>query len=165
MLEDISFVHILKKFSSKLHESQATPYKIYLNDPGFLNLYLIQAPVLQLENHVYLELLRRIKNIPTANVYYWRSSTQWEIDFVITEKNTPIQAIQVSYSLKGFQTQVREVRSLQKFSEQYPTCELLIITFDEDANESLDAANIIILPFWKWSLSSFSSSSSTSTFS
>ena len=162
LLEDISFIHILKKYSSKLRESHATPYKIYLNDPGFLNLYLIQAPVLQLENHVYLELLRRIKNIPTAQIYYWRSSTQWEIDFVITEKNSPIQAIQVSYSLKGFQTQVREVRSLQKFSEQYPDCELLIITFNEEANESLDATNIEVLPFWKWSLSFPSSSSPSS---
>ena len=157
MLEDISFIHILKKYSSKLRDSSATPYKIYLNDPGFLNLYLIQAPVLQLENHVYMELLRRIKNIPTAKIYYWRSSSQWEIDFVITEKNSPVQAIQVSYSLKDYQTQVREVRSLQKFSEEYPTCEFLIITFDDEANESLDTSNIKVISFWKWSLISSSS--------
>ena len=152
MLEDVSLIHTLKKFSPKLRESHATPYKIYLNDPGFLNLYLIQAPVLQLENHVYLELLRRSKNIPTTHFYYWRSSNQWEIDFIITEKNVPVQAIQVSYSLKDIQTQSRETRSLHKFSEQYPACELFIITFDEGPIESLDTSQISVIPFWKWCL-------------
>jgi len=160
MLEDVAFIHQLKRFSTKLRTSHATPYKIYLNDPGFLNLFLIQAPVLQLENHVYLELLRRVKNIPTAHIYYWHSPSQWEIDFIITEKNVPVQAIQVSYSLKKSHTQSRETRSLHKFSDQYPDCELMIITFDEEkedieamnAIESGETSQISILPFWKWVL-------------
>ena len=158
MLEDVSLIHTLKKFSPKLRESHAIPYKIYLNDPGFLNLYLIQAPVLQLENNVYLELLRRSKNIPTTHFYYWRSSNQWEIDFIITEKNVPVQAIQVSYTLKDFQTQSRETRSLHRFSELYPACELFIITFDEGPIESLDTSQIAVIPFWKWCLTPSSGS-------
>ncbi len=152
MLADVSFVHILKKYSPKLRVSHVFPYKIFLNDPGFLTLYLIQAPALQLENHVYLELLRRITPNPTSHIYYWHSSTQWEVDFVITEKNVPVQAIQVSYSIEDAQTRERETRSLQKFAEQYPACDLLIITFDEDNNKFDESTTIQIIPFWKWSL-------------
>ncbi|RLI61005.1 MAG: hypothetical protein DRO88_13575 [Promethearchaeia archaeon] len=105
---------------------------------------------------------RRVSNNPITHLYFWRLSNDWEIDFIITERNIPIQALQVSYSLKDFNTYSREIRSLVQFAEQYPTCELLIITFDEEDHpmelktqkEFKPFKKIKIIPFWKWVINS-----------
>jgi hypothetical protein len=152
MLSDISFIHIINKFSTNLREINSSAPKFYLNDPGFLSLYSIDAPTTQLELQTFLHLIRKCHINPSYKVYYWKSKENWEVDFLIAEGTKPINAIQVSYSLNNSETKTREFRSLIRCKEEYPDISVQVITYDTDAEENFEGTKISCVPFWKWAL-------------
>ncbi len=75
----------LPKFDWKLHRVFSTSKKFCVIDPGIVNLYkpLVHNFSRQLENLVYLELMRRH---PQENIYYGTEPNITEIDFLVQEK-------------------------------------------------------------------------------
>ncbi len=59
-----------------------------------------------LESMVFLELLRR-----GYHVFYYKTSDNLEIDFVVEKNNRILQLIQVTKSLKDEKTRKRELRA------------------------------------------------------
>jgi predicted AAA+ superfamily ATPase len=80
-------------------------------------------------------------------VYYYHNGI--EIDFIIPEKKI---AIQVSYSIRDFDTRKREVEALSKFSKQFDFTTYLIITKDDTEEEIQTDCGITIqsIPLLKW---------------
>ncbi len=152
MLEDVSFIHTLRRYSPSIRKEYSHAPKFYLNDPGFLSLYSIDSKTRQLESYVFIHLKREIKNNPLKKLYYWKSSEEWEIDFFITEGNKPFAAIQVSYSIDNPQTKEREIRSLIECKKEFPKILLYIITFDSEPVILKENFDIEVIPFWNWAL-------------
>jgi predicted AAA+ superfamily ATPase len=142
-LSDINLIYLVPIFSYSLKVQQVNPSKTYCIDTGLRNAVALKfsKDVGRLtENIVYIELKRRGKEI-----FYWKNKQ--EIDFVIKEKNDKLTAINVNYTDK---INEREIKGLQEFQKKYKSeiNELLILS--RNLEEKKEGINII--PVWKWLL-------------
>ncbi|MFW5983024.1 MAG: ATP-binding protein [bacterium] len=143
-LEDSFLVFSIKNYTSKFTERE-TKKKFYFIDTGVLNLFLINQNSKLLENAVYLALKRQL----ASEIYYYKR--KHETDFYIPETG---QLIQVSYSVKDYQTRERELNSLKAAMKDLNINKGLIITYDEEEKITDREYSISVLPFWKWVLKS-----------
>ena len=97
-----------------------------------------------LEQVVFLELLRR-----GYKVYYYKSSKDLEIDFVVEKNNQIVQLIQVSKSVKDKKTYNREITPFAKTkTELYlDNVECLIISEDESRGLE-DGVKLVNIKEW-----------------
>ncbi len=158
-LEETYLLFFMEKFSYKKKESLLENRKSYAIDTGLITAVSFQfSPSLSrlYENIVAVELLRRrALNIDTE-IYYWKNAQQEEVDFVVKEKLTVMQLIQVSYSLQEESTRKREIRALLKASKDLHCDNLLVITSEQEGEETVDwfdlKGTIKFIPLWKWLL-------------
>lgn len=157
-LEETFIFFRFNRFSLKFKEQAASNKKIYCIDNG-----LIQAKAFRLspdlgrlyENLVAIE-LRKGEIEGLADVYFWKSSEQEEVDFVIRKGLEVKRLIQVCYDLSALKTKEREVRALLKASRELRCRDLLVITEDREGEEEVSwfgiKRKIKYIPLWKWLL-------------
>ena len=135
----------LDHFSYSLKEQKTLASKIYCIDNGLRNAVSFKFSKDEgklAENLVFLELRKKGKEI-----YYWKSSKQEEVDFIVKNEDNSLIAINAPYSDKISE---REIKPLLKFKENFKkTKELMIITKDLEKQEQ----EIKFIPLWKWLLS------------
>lgn len=143
-LKEINLIFTVPIYSYSLKQQQVNPSKIYTIDNGLRNAVSFKFSEDEgrlAENLVFIELKRKLKEI-----YYWKG--KGEIDFVIKNKDSSVDLINVCYSDKIPQ---REVDSIKEFIEKHPKKKInkcLILTKDVDKIEK----NIEYFPIWKWLL-------------
>lgn len=103
-----------------------------------------------MENTVALELLKKGWKAG-KNLFYYRKS-DFEVDFVIKEGLKIKQLMQVCYSLEDERTKKREIKALVKASDELKCSDLLVITWDYEAEEEISGKKIKFVPLWKWLL-------------
>ncbi len=146
--EDSFIVFPLKRFSYSYKNIESSISKIYLVDNGLLSLQGIRDYGRLIENIVFIELKRRNK----GDMFYYKSTSGREIDFIIKEGEKVTELIQVCYTLDDFMTKEREVKALLKGSEELKCDNLLVITWDYEAVEIVSGKNIIYVSLYKWLL-------------
>ncbi len=147
----------MNKFAYSLKEQQVSPRKVFAIDTGLRNVmsFKFSQDLGKIyENVVFLELQRKRTQNHYMEIYYWKDEKQHEVDFVIKEKKTVHQLIQVCWDLSDFKTKEREVKSLLKASNELNCNNLLIINSEYEGEEKEKGVKIKISPLWKW-LSSF----------
>lgn len=123
------------------------PKKVYAIDPAISNrlgFKFSENKGRVLENIVYLELLRRGKE-----VYYHAGKV--ECDFIIKEGLKITSAMQVAWNMEPLNRQ-RELKGLQEAMKEYGLKQGLIITGEEEGGLDQDDLNITLIPCWKWLL-------------
>jgi predicted AAA+ superfamily ATPase len=128
---------------------RVTNCKHYFYDNGLLNNYLLDAQSKLLENLVAVTLMKKYGGQEECNLYYYNKSV--EVDFYVPSENL---GIQVSYSLRDFETKEREKGALIKMSKAFHLQRMMIVTMDEEETISVGDAYIEVVPIWKWLLSS-----------
>ena len=149
-LEDAFFSFLLKKFSYSMKKTDLSIPKIFINDMGLVNFSSMNFSENLgkiMENAVFLELLRREKEI-----FYFKAITKEEADFVIKEGKKIKQIFQVCYSLSEPEVKKREINSLIKAGKELKCNNLSIITWDYEAEEKIRNKKIKFIPIWKWLL-------------
>ncbi|MBI2507925.1 ATP-binding protein [Candidatus Woesearchaeota archaeon] len=141
-LEEANLVFFVSLFDYSFKRQQANPKKVYCIDNGLRNVvaFIFSKDEGKLaENLVFIELKRRGKEI-----YYWKN--KGEVDFVIKNKNQKLTAINVSYTDRIGE---REIKTLLEFKEKFKSKveELILLTKDTEKLE-----NIRYIPLWKWLL-------------
>ena len=97
--------------------------------------------------------LQRMKAVDkNLEVYYWKDHQQNEVDFVLKRDRKIETLIQVSYITARDEIKEREIRALLKASKQLRCKNLLVITWDYEAEDVVDGADIKFIPLWKWLL-------------
>lgn len=152
-LEDINFVFTIRKYGKGLREVEGSIPKIYLIDLGFVTLHGIDDRGRRIENMVAIELFRRkhYQN-PLLEIHYWKGSQGIEVDFVLVEGMQVRQLIQVCYDLSDVFTKERELKSIVTASKELDCNDLLVITWDYEAQEEFKGKNLNFIPLWKWLL-------------
>lgn len=129
-------------FSYSFKEQKTLPSKIYCIDNGLRNAvsFKFSKDAGRLaENLVFIELLRRNKNI-----YYWKN--KGEVDFVLKNEDNSLTAINVTYT---DDIDKRETEALLEFNKSFKKInELFLLTKNTEKNEH----GIIFMPLWKWLL-------------
>ncbi len=147
---------VLERFSFKLKQQMIAPKKVYCIDTGLINAISFRASKdlgKLMENLVVIELLRRKSYWHDAwEIYYWKDHQQREVDFVIKEEQKVKQLIQVCYNIEDFNTKERELKALDKASKELKCNNLLVITWDYEAEEEFKEKMIRFVPLWKWLL-------------
>jgi len=146
--EDSFIVFPLKRFSYSYKNIESSISKMYLVDNGLLSLQGIRDYGRLIENIVFIELKRRSK----GDLFYYKSTSGREIDFIIKEGKKVSELIQVCYMLDDFVTKEREVKALLQGSEELRCDNLLIITWDYEAVEIVSGKKVRYVSLCKWLL-------------
>ncbi|NOY50133.1 MAG: ATP-binding protein [Chlorobi bacterium] len=137
----------LKKFDFSVKKQIMNPKKVYTIDTGFasrIGFNFSENKGRILENIVFLELLRRAKD-----VFY--HSAKNECDFVVKQGLEIVEAIQVSYLINDNNEQ-REYAGLQEAMQTYKLQKGLLLTYDTEKTVAVGTKEIKIVPVWKWLL-------------
>ncbi len=152
-LENAYLIFRIPLFSWSYRKQQANPKKVYSIDTGLARNVCFQIGKKKgdfLENIVFLELRRKFNEI-----YYFKTSQGYEVDFLIKEKEKIIYLIQVSLTLKDEKVKKREIRSLLKAKKELEYTDdtkLMIITTDESKVEKVENVEIEIVNVIEWLL-------------
>ena len=126
---------------------RVTNCKHYFYDNGLLNNYLIDPQSRLLENLVAITLTKRYGGQEEDNLYYYNKSV--EVDFYVPSEGL---GIQVSYSLRNYDTRERETDALLKMNKAFRLRCMMIITMDEEETVNVGETSIEVVPIWKWLL-------------
>lgn len=155
-MEEAFIFFKLTRFSFKFREQAASNKKIYCIDDGFIysKAFKLSSDIGRLyENTVAIE-LKKLEMQGSMNIYYWKSPSQEEVDFVIKEGTKIKQLIQVCHSINEIKTKEREVRSLVKASKELKCNNLLVLTENYQGEEQINwfgtKRKIKFIPLWKW---------------
>lgn len=142
----------LPRYDNKLKEMKKAPRKVYVIDNGFIytrSFELSSNNGRQLENMVFIELLRRGFDLKKS-LFYYRTSNDKEVDFVTRDGRKVTSLIQVSYDISKTKTRERELDALVKASEELKCDNLLLITWDKEDSVDYKGKVIRIEPVYKW---------------
>ncbi len=154
-LEASYLLFFLKRFSFKVKEQEKSPRKVYAVDTGLANIAGFQFSANNgklAENIVFLELKRRAYFNPHQEIYYWKNLVQEEVDFVVKEKASVKELIQVCWDMRDTRTKKRETKALLKAMEEFKLDEGTVITEDREGKEAVDGKEIKMIPLYKWLL-------------
>lgn len=133
-LENAFLVFRVPLFDWSFKRQQLNPKKVYAIDLGLSHIVSFRVGQnigYRLENLVFLELLRRKKEI-----YYYKTTGNLEVDFLIKENERITELIQVSAGIDDEKTKAREIRALVKATNELSHAggaELVLLA--PDANE------------------------------
>lgn len=155
-LEEAFLFFLVKRFSFKAKEQTSSNKKVYCTDNGFVaasGFRLSPDRGRLYENLVAIE-LRKLTAGGGSEVFYWKSSRQEEVDFVIKVGMKVIKLIQVSFDISVPEAKNREVRALIKASEALGCDDLFVLTDNVEKEETLEWFGVRRLirfrPLWKW---------------
>ncbi len=153
-LEEAYLIFSVRRFSFKLKERINYPFKVYSIDTGFLSTAAVDGSISRkIENIVAIDLIRRRNyGFDNFNLSYWRNNQQMEVDFVLNSSNKVKELIQVTYVSNAGEINERETKSLIIASEELHCNNLLVITWDYEAEEKIKGKKIKFVPLWKWLL-------------
>lgn len=154
-LYDAFAVVPIKKYSTRIRETEQSFPKIYLIDNGYAIQAGMRAPENMgrlLENTVAIELLRRQTSNSLMGVYYWRGNNSQEIDFVINESNKVRELIQVCFDPTDIDTEQRELRPLIKAADELGCKDLKVLTWNITKERNMSDKTVKYMPVWKWML-------------
>ncbi|MCL4365512.1 MAG: ATP-binding protein [Candidatus Marsarchaeota archaeon] len=155
-LQNAYLLIALEKYSPKLKERTIAPKKIFCIDNGIANSIspeLFGQDGRLMENTVAIELLRRrsySKN--RQEISYWRDYSDNEVDFVVRYGNRVEQLIQVTDISSAMEVKRRETGALLKASEILKCRNLVVITWDYEAEQRIEGKKIVFIPLLRWLL-------------
>lgn len=147
--ETAFLLFFVKKYERNLKVQARNPQKVYCIDPGIRNSRSITEDIGKIaENIVFIELKRRGKE-----VFYHKD--KYEADFLVVDKYTVTEVIQVSYSnLEDKDTYEREVNGALEAMQTHKLSSSLILTKNLHDIKKIDGKKIIFKPVYEFLLES-----------
>jgi hypothetical protein len=148
--EDAYLLFTVRIFDASLARSNANPKKIYCVDHALVTSVssgiLVNSGHL-LENLVFMA-LRRIY----PEVYYYRSRSGREVDFIVPLRGHSPILVQVCGSLTDPQTRKRETAALSEAMAELGLKTGTIVTRKEDGRVDAETGTIEVIPAWRYLL-------------
>ncbi len=149
-LKNAFLIFDISRYSDKLKEQILSPRKAYAYDSGMINAVKFKTSHDMgrlIENLVAVELLRRGEEL-----YYYKTASGKEVDFLIRKGLEVSRLIQVCYDIDEPATKKRELNSLAKVSKEVGCKNLQVLTWDFEAEERISDLTFFFRPLWKWLL-------------
>ncbi|MBS0622875.1 MAG: ATP-binding protein [Verrucomicrobia bacterium] len=147
-LEQCYLCFFICRYSHSLQKQIQSNKKCYMIDPALIRTTGFRVSEDRgrlLENMVFLHLRMKMKEI-----YFHKDKK--ECDFVVTEGNRIVQAIQVTTTLSNLEVKKREVEGLIEAMRAYDLKEGIILTENESDTIDMDEFRISVIPIWKFLL-------------
>ena len=149
--QSIYLVRKLDVYSRSVKSEISIPGKYYVIDNGLRSAVIpLQSDDdgKQLENTVYLELLRRKAHNEELSYF----SESGECDFVVSEEDEVKRLIQVTWDMSDTETRKREFSGLLEAAKVTGCRDLTIVTRDEEGEEIRDGLTVRIVPVCRFLL-------------
>ena len=152
-LENTYMLQTIPLFDWSLQKQFSNPRKVYSVDTGLSKRVSFEVGKRTgdlLENIVYLELKRRFEEI-----YYFKTAQNYEVDFLVKQRERITHLIQVSLTLEDEKTKKRELRALVKSATELKHTshtKLMLLTMDESIIEEFDGVEIEVINVFEWLL-------------
>lgn len=148
--EDAYFLFTVRIYDASLARSNTNPKKVYCIDHALVTSaasgILINSGHL-LENLVFIA-LRRVY----PEVFYYKTKSGREVDFIIPVRRQSKMLVQVCESLAGSQTRKRELAALEDAMAELGPKEAFLVTRSEEDTVETDMGTIRIVPVWRFLL-------------
>ena len=148
-VQNIYLALVLHRYDKSLVNKELREKKIYSIDIGLNNATQFKFSDdigKSLENAVFLELKRK-----HIDIFYYRDSNS-ECDFIVIEKSSIIEAIQVTYDMSDENTKNREIKGLLSACKYFNLSKGTIVTYDTEDEIVEDDISIELIPFYKWEI-------------
>ena len=152
-LENTYMIQTIPLFDWSLQKQFNNPRKVYSVDTGLSKRVSFEVGKRigdLLENIVYLELRRKFEEI-----YYFKTAQNYEVDFLVKQREKITHLIQVSLTVKDEKTKKRELRALAKSAIELKhtnDTKLMLLTMDESIIEEFDGVKIEVINVFEWLL-------------
>ena len=151
-LKDAYLLLGVKRFSTKSRQ-RVRAEKVYPVDVALMdsrpNAFAGVNIGWRLETVVYIELLRRNRPLD-RDIYYYKSTSGYEADFVVCKNNIVEEVYQVSYDISKEKTRKRELRGLLSASKETRCDNLFLITDFHREDVTIEDKLIKIIPAYDW---------------
>lgn len=149
-LENSYLTFLVGKFSYSLKQQLVSLKKIYCIDNGLAEAIAFQFSKNKgrfLENLVFLELRRK-----SQEIYYYKTTNNLEVDFLIKSGKNALKLIQVADNLDNEKTRHRELNALIKAMDELKLKTALVLTEDTEEEIALEGKVVMVKPIYKWLL-------------
>lgn len=149
-LEDAYCLFLVPLFSHSHRQQAVHPRKIYAVDQGLISAYSVKPEfdrAARLENAVFSSLKRQ-----GDSIYYFKTKTGKEIDFLIQHPDGSIELIQVCESLRQSSTRNRELNAMREALSSIGLTTGTVVTLDDKELINESGVNIQIIPAVDWFL-------------
>ena len=148
--EDAYFLFTVRIFDSSLTRSNANPKKIYCIDHALVT--SVASGILVNSGHLLENLVFTAIRRLHPEIYYYRTRTGKEVDFIVPKRGRPRILIQVCESLAEPQTRKREKSALIEAMAELGLKTGTIVTRNESERFDTDAGDIEVVPAWRFLL-------------
>ncbi len=148
--EDAYCIFPVGIYSHSIAKQNANPRKIYCVDSGLITAYTVKPEFEQaarLENTVYMHLRRK-----TNDIWYYRTNTGKEIDFLVNDNENKINLIQVCLNINDENTYNREVKALFEAMNELEIKHAVIVTLDDTRTIKENGYEIKVVSLYEWLL-------------
>lgn len=143
--QDSYLLEFVPQFSYSLRAQTRNPKKVYTIDTGFIeavSLSFSEDNGRKFENMIYLHLRRKYREL-----YYFKDKS--ECDFVVFEKDKPIQLVQACYEINDENFE-REYNGLKKAMEFFDLKDGVIVTMNQKDEFNENGFKINLIPAYEF---------------
>ncbi|MBN2497747.1 MAG: ATP-binding protein [Deltaproteobacteria bacterium] len=151
-LEDAYVFFAVRIFDPSLARANTNPKKIYCIDHALAT--SVGSGILVNSGHLLENLVFTALRRSTPEIFYYRSRSGREVDFVVQLADRSRRLVQVCESLVEPRTRAREMQSLEEAMQELDLEAGLVVTRHEEETLDTEAGAIRVLPAWRFLLES-----------
>lgn len=148
--EDAYFLFTVRIFDASLARSNTNPKKIYCVDHALVQ--SVASGVLVNSGHLLENLVFMVLRRKGTGIFYYKTRSGREVDFVVPLKGGQVSLVQVCESLARPETRKRECQALAEAMGELGCKTAALVTRKEAGEERVSEGTITIVPAWKYLL-------------
>lgn len=148
--EDAYFLFTVRIFDSSIARGNTNPKKIYCIDHSLV--MSVSSGILVNSGHLLENLVFTALRRFHTEIFYYKTRTGREVDFIISPHGSKRKVVQVCESLADPRTRKREMTALIEALEELGLKSGMIVTRDEDERITSGNVTIDVVPVWQFLL-------------
>ena len=148
--EDAYFLFTVRIFDPSLARSNTNPKKIYSIDHALVT--SVSSGILVNSGHLLENLVFTALRRLHPEIYYFKTKTGREVDFIVPMRGRPRMLVQVCQTLAEPQTRKRETSALSEAMDALGLKTGSIVTRNEADLIDVEAGTIDVVPAWRFLL-------------
>ena len=148
--EDAYFLFSVRIFDASLARSHTNPKKAYCVDHSMIS--SLSSGILVNNGHLLENLVFTALRRVFTDIFYYKSASGREVDFVVPSRRGAFMLIQVCETLAEPQARQREVAALIESMTDLKVKSATIVTRAQSERIKTDAGTIEVVPIWKFLL-------------
>ena len=148
--EDAYFLFTVRLFDPSLARSNTNPKKVYCIDHALVT--SVSSGILVNSGHLLENLVFTALRRQHPEIYYYKTRTGREVDFIVPMRGRPRMLVQVCESLAEPQTRKREIAALSEAMTEQGLSAATIVTRGEEERIETGGGTIEVVPAWRFLL-------------